>query len=90
MGATASEITREFNRMEKLLSEAEATGKVLVHTECGDDYNPYPVFFTAEELIECIKNGEWHHVRWYLQEKKVMQEKILVRINELQKRLIRL
>ena len=89
------EITRELNRVSKILDETKNTDKILVNSEYGDQdlpepNDPYPIFFTAEQLFKKINNGSWHMVGWYLEDKKIMKKKILKRINELQKRLIEL
>lgn len=95
MGNTILEIWKELDRMGDKLSEAEKTGKILVHAQCGDQgdpspTNPYPIFFTAKELLNEIHKGHWHYVTWYLEDKAVIQKKILGRIDELQKLLIKL
>ena len=86
----STEIIRELNRISGVLNEAEITGKILVDTSCGNDLDPYPIFFTAEELMAEINKGNWHYVTWYLEDKEVMKKQILARINTLQERLIRL
>ena len=88
----STEIIRELNRISGVLNEAEITGKILVNAHChkGNDTNPYPIFFTAEELMTEINKGSWHYVTWYLEDKEVMKKQILARINTLQERLIRL
>jgi hypothetical protein len=86
----AIEIENELHRISEVIGEAEASGKILVHSGCGDENNPYPIFFTAEELKELICKGSWHCVNWYLVDKEIIKEKIFNRINELQKRLMKL
>lgn len=96
MGTKIYEIRNELNRVANILDEAEKTGKILVHAECGDQRNtkkpddPYPIFYTAKELMSEINNGSWHYVNWYLEDRDVMKKQILERINDLQQRLIRL
>ena len=87
--------TKELNRLEKKLTEAENSGKLLVLAEAGDQNtpnstNPYPIFFTAEQLVKEINNGSWHLAYWYLEDKEVMKKTILQCINKLQERLITL
>lgn len=85
------EIIRELNRISGILNEAEITGKILVNVHCNnEDLNPFPIFFTAKELVAEIQKGGWHCVTWYLEDKEVMKKQILERINTLQERLIRL
>jgi len=90
MGNKIHEIKSELDRISAQLIKAENTGQILVHAAVGDETNPYPIFFTAKELLSEIHKGNWHHVPWYLEDKVVMKKEILERISELQKRLIKL
>ena len=90
METKISEIKNELNRIAEILDEAEKTGKLLVHNTCGDKNNPYPIFYTAKELMSEINKGKWHYVNWRLVDKEVIKKEIMQSINKLQQRLIRL
>ena len=83
-------ITRELKLLSPLLAEAEKTGKLIVHISACSDYNPYPIVFTPEQLVDEIKSGRWLAVRWGLEEPSVVKKAILDRIIKLQHSLIRL
>lgn len=80
----------EIKRLSPLLSEAERTGKLIVHCSAGSEYNPYPIVFKPEQLVDHIKNGSWLYVGWKLEDQAVVKKAILQRILELQERLTEL
>ena len=91
-----AEITRELTRLLPIIEKAEIGNRLLVSADCGDQLtvtnpkDPYPMFFSTEELVEQIYKGNYHCGNWYLADKEEMKKSILNRIQELQERLIRL
>lgn len=82
--------TQEIERLSVILAEAERTGQLLVHATAGSEYDPYPIVFTPEQLVDHLKKGDWIAVTWKLEERAVIKKAILDRIVKLQERLTEL
>lgn len=84
----------ELSRIQDDLQRAKEENLILVHRTVGDRHepnpvNPYPLFFTADELINEINNGGWFYTNWDLVDRITIKKALLKRIDELQQLLIK-